>query len=362
MILKRTIPFILAAMLGVWPAMAQNESSPLSFAHSEWSFGTIEEKEGAVTHRFTFTNTGDVPIAIDRVNSSCGCTTPDYSRALVQPGKEGTVIVSFDPTGYAGEFSKSVVVVTGGGRWRNILIVKGTVTPREKTPQEAYPFDLGGGLRVDNTTLAFRQVAQGKSSSMPVSYINTSEKTISIDIVPAENSGVLAVNAPETICAGCKGNITLTYDLSGKDGYYGMIHDLLKVSVDGTLSEQTMYTSMIGVDDFSTQSIEAAPRMTLSAQYHNFGDVRSRNMPFVFRVTLRNDGSETLHIRWVSEKVGLKATIKGRMTVAPKASLPFELLLYSNKYPSGQLSESIIITSDDPLRPVRELRITAKVK
>jgi hypothetical protein len=345
----------------VWQAVAQEES-PLRFDHTEWNFGTITEEGGAVTYRFTFRNTGDIPIAIDRAVSSCGCTTPDYPRSPVHPAGEGAITVSFDPTGYPGPFSKSVVVVSGGGKWRNTLIVKGTVTPRPKTVEETYPFDLGGGLRLDNTSLVFRQVAQGKSSSMAIAYINTSDRAISIEVMPVENSGLLAIHAPETICAGCKGNITLTYDLAEKEGYYGLIHDLLRVSVDGVASSQKIYTSMIGVDDFSTRSIEMAPRMALSAQYHNFGDVRSRRVPYTFRVTLRNDGSETLHIRSVSEKAGVKATIHGGMTVAAGATLPFEVLLYSDKYPSGTLSESIIITSDDPLRPVRELRIIAIIK
>jgi hypothetical protein len=362
MILKRAIPIIIIALLGVLLAVAQSGESPLKFDRTEWDFGTIAEEGGAVTHRFTFRNTGTVPVAIDRAVSSCGCTTPDYPRSPVQPEGEGTVTVSFDPTGYPGAFSKSVVVVSGGGKLRNTLIIKGTVVPRPKTVEESYPFNLGGGLRLDNTTLVFRQVAQGKSSSMAIGYINTSDQDISIEVMPVESSGVLAIHAPETICAGCKGNITLTYDLAEKEGYYGMIHDLLRVSVDGITSSQGIYTSMIGVDDFSTRSIEMAPKMALSAQYHNFGDVRSRRVPYTFRITLRNDGSETLHIRSVSEKTGLKATINGGMTVPAGASLPFELLLYSDKYPSGTLSESIIITSDDPLRPVRELRITAKIK
>jgi hypothetical protein len=359
--MKRAIPIILCALLCAWQAVAQEES-PLKFDRTEWDFGTIREEAGPATHIFTFRNTGDVPTAIDRAVSSCGCTTPDYSRSPVQPDEEGTITVSFDPTGYPGAFSKSVVVVSGGGKWRNTLIIKGTVTPRKKTVEESYPFDLGGGLRIDNTTLAFGQLAQDKSSSMAIAYINTSDKTISTEITPTENSGLLSIHAPETVCAGCKGNITFTYNLTDREGYYGMIHDFVRVSVNGKTSSQGIYTSMIGVDDFSTQSIEMAPRMTLSAQYHNFGEVRSRTLPYTFRVTLRNDGIETLHIRSVSEKAGVKATIHGGMTIAPGAALPFELLLYSNKYPSGTLTESIIITSDDPLRPVRELRITAKVK
>jgi hypothetical protein len=360
--LKIAIPILLSALLGVWSAVAQSGDMPLQFTETEWDYGTIDEGDGAVTHRFTFRNTGHTPIAVDRVISSCGCTTPNYSRTPVQPSKEGAVTVNFDPTGYEGAFSKSVVVLSGGGKWRNTLIIKGVVTPREKTIEELYPFDLGGGVRIDNNTLAFRQIAQGQTSSMTVGYINTSDSDISIEVVEVERSGLLEARVPQMICGGCSGNMTFTYNLSNKSGHYGMIHDLLQFSVDGTHSAQGIYATMIGVDDFSTVSIEDAPKMTLSAQYHNFGDVRRRAIPYAFNITLRNDGSRTLHIRSVSEKAGLKTTIYGGMTIAAGASLPFELLLYGNKYPSGELFDTIIITTDDPLRPVRELRISAKVK
>jgi hypothetical protein len=362
MMFKRAISVILCTLLGVWSVVAQKSESPLKFDRTEWDFGTILEEADVVTHRFTFRNSGDVPVAIDRAVASCGCTMSDYSRSPVQPAGEGTVTVSFDPKGYSDSFSKSVVVVSGGGKWRNTLIIKGTVTPRTKSVEELYPFEVGGGLRVAATTLSFRQVEQGRTSSMTVAYINTSDDVISTDIVPIEQSGLLTIHAPETICAGCRGDMTFTYDLTAKEGYYGMIHDLVRISVDGQESSQGIYTSMIGVDDFSTLSIEDAPKMTLSAQYHNFGDIRSRKVPYVFGIILRNDGCRTLHIRSVSEQAGLKATIQGGMTVAPGATLPFEMLLYSDKYPSGTLFESIIITTDDPLRPVREIRISAKIK
>lgn len=361
MFLKRAIPAILLILTCALPCRAQDDF-PLKFTETEWEFGTIREDGGVVSHKFSFRNTGETPIAIDRVNSSCGCTTPDYPRSLIQPESEASVTVSFDPMGYPGPFSKSVVVVSGGGKYHDLLIIRGEVTPRMKTVDEEYPLDLGGGLRVDNATLAFRQVAQGKVSSMAVKYVNTSDGSVSLEMIPVEASGLLEVSFPETVCAGCKGEMTFTYNLTDKEGHYGMIHDLVRFAVNGTGKERGIYATMIGVDDFSAQSIEVAPKMSLSSQFHNYGEVRARRMPYVYRMTLRNDGEETLHIRSVSEKPGVKATIRGGMSLAPGASLPFELLLYSDKYNPGELFESIIITANDPLRPIREIRISAKIK
>ena len=64
-------------------------------------FGKI--KQGVpVTHEFTFTNSGTVPLVITNVQASCGCTTPDWSKEPVMPGGKGfikavtDISVSFD--------------------------------------------------------------------------------------------------------------------------------------------------------------------------------------------------------------------------------------------------------------------------
>ncbi len=360
--LKAAISLLFAALITAsLPCYAQNVS-PLQFREKEWSFGTIREEGGPVSHVFTFVNKGRNPVAIDRVSASCGCTTPEYTRGLLKPGESAEIKVTFEPMGYPGSFVKSVVVVSEGGKYHDLLIIKGDVTPRIKPVEEEYPFDMGGGLRFDNLTLAFRQVAQGKSSSMTVRYANTSPKAVTLEITPSEPSELLAVHAPETICAGCRGDITLTYDLAGKPESYGVINNALSVKVSGTSSPRTIYATMIGVDNFSGKSIETAPRPELDAQYHGFGNVRSRKIPYTHRLTIFNEGGETLYIRSITEKSGFKSTLHGGMSVAPGASLPFEIILYSDKYERGDVIESLIMVVNDPLRPVREIRMSARIE
>lgn len=356
-------PYILlaVALMTFSPCLAE-EPSPLRFNETEWDFGTIREEGGIVGHVFGFTNAGPHPIAIDRINTSCGCTTPEYTRDPIRPGGKAQIKVNYDPMGFPLEFEKSVMVISGGGKYRNELTIKGYVTPRVKPIEEVYPDDMGGGLRLDNTLLAFRQIAQEHSSSMTVGYANTSDKSIAIEMIAEEQSGLLTLHAPENICAGCKGTITATYDLTGKPDSYGMIHDVLKIAVDGAVSRKTIYTSMTGVDDFSGMDIETAPRLFLDSQYHNFGEVRRRTIPYTLRLVASNEGKEILHIRSISEKPGFKTTLRSGMTIAPGASLPFEVVFYSDRYDKGNIIESLIMVVDDPMRPVREIRISAKIQ
>jgi Protein of unknown function (DUF1573) len=81
----------------------------VEFAEDNHDFGAITEGD-LVSHRFSFTNTGDHPVTIESLKASCGCTTGDYSQGEIAPGKSGYVEVKFDSKGKAGIQKKSVTV------------------------------------------------------------------------------------------------------------------------------------------------------------------------------------------------------------------------------------------------------------
>jgi len=62
-----------------------------------------------VTHHFTFTNTGNVPLLITSVQTPCGCTVTSYSNAPIQPGEQGFVEATYNAA-RAGQFEKPITV------------------------------------------------------------------------------------------------------------------------------------------------------------------------------------------------------------------------------------------------------------
>ncbi len=122
------ILFFSVLMTGI--AFAQSKPT-MDFAKTEHDFGTIKEEIGAVTTRFEFKNTGDTPLIIQRVSSSCGCTTPSYSREPILPGSEGTVAAQYSTVSRPGAFSKTIRVYTNVPDTVYVLTIKGNVTPRQ---------------------------------------------------------------------------------------------------------------------------------------------------------------------------------------------------------------------------------------
>lgn len=95
-------------------------------------FGTINEVDGKVSYDFIIKNTGDKPIAISQINSSCGCTVPEWDKAPIRPGKETKVHVVFNPQNRSGKFNKSITVQLSGQKNKLLLFIRGKINPKPK--------------------------------------------------------------------------------------------------------------------------------------------------------------------------------------------------------------------------------------
>ncbi len=98
----------------------------MEFEEPEYPFGEVEA--GAiVTHAFSFTNTGSVPLLITDARSTCGCTVPSYPKEPVAPGGSGTVGVSFNTTHKYGRQRKPVTLTANTYPSMTTIYVDGTV-------------------------------------------------------------------------------------------------------------------------------------------------------------------------------------------------------------------------------------------
>lgn len=97
----------------------------------EHDFGTISEGE-KVTHLYKFKNTGEVPLIIESVRPSCGCTAPNWTKEPIPVGGEGTVEVVFDSKGKPNAQNKTVTVTANTWPQSTVLRFKTFVTPAAK--------------------------------------------------------------------------------------------------------------------------------------------------------------------------------------------------------------------------------------
>ena len=244
--------FLFAILLASAAVYGQQGASTLRFDVQTWDFGTINETKGVVSHDFGFTNTGKVPVVVESVEVSCGCTSPTFSRAPVMPGKKGTVTIAYDPKDRPGAFLKeiSVITVTGGNnRAVDRLNIKGVVTPRARTVEDDYPFVTLQGVRFSTPYLNFDRVGQGETKSMTVGYINTSRRSAEVKLSDPAANPWFRITSPGMVCAGCKGEITLTFDLR-RTTAWGTLTATADIFVDGVKNGYGLQATALATDNF----------------------------------------------------------------------------------------------------------------
>ncbi|MGB2136988.1 MAG: DUF1573 domain-containing protein, partial [Flavobacteriaceae bacterium] len=85
--MKKAILFILL-IYAPQVLSAQNSGPMISFDTDTIDYGEITKGSDGV-RTFTFENTGDAPLEIQGVRSSCGCTIPKKPEAPIAPGEKG---------------------------------------------------------------------------------------------------------------------------------------------------------------------------------------------------------------------------------------------------------------------------------
>ncbi|WP_221260015.1 DUF1573 domain-containing protein [Flavobacterium okayamense] len=113
-------------------AFAQ-DGPKIEFKTETINYGEVVKGEDDGVREFVFTNTGDAPLIIKDVKSSCGCTVPTKPAEPILPGKSDKIIVKYNMN--PGPISKTITVETNATNKPNGVIplrIKGTVIKKDK--------------------------------------------------------------------------------------------------------------------------------------------------------------------------------------------------------------------------------------
>ncbi|MDE0979864.1 MAG: DUF1573 domain-containing protein [Flavobacteriales bacterium] len=106
------------------------------FTASSIDLGTLVEGQSA-TAIYEFSNTGEAPLVIADVSTSCGCTAArDWPRHPIHSGKKGRIEVTFDSRLRPGLNEKSIFVVSNANPSTTELTLKSLVIGPQSSPIE----------------------------------------------------------------------------------------------------------------------------------------------------------------------------------------------------------------------------------
>lgn len=135
--MKRFLIALISAVLAIGIASADDKKyAQGTFPKRVHDFGIIKEDKGPVSTTFEVVNTGNKPLLIVDVVVSCGCTSREFPKKPIAPGKSAKIKVSYDPEGRPGAFKKDIKVRTNGRERRTTLFIEGTTVPATNTNNE----------------------------------------------------------------------------------------------------------------------------------------------------------------------------------------------------------------------------------
>ncbi|NOR75961.1 MAG: DUF1573 domain-containing protein [Draconibacterium sp.] len=359
--MKRFLQFItIISFVALFNGVAAQQKAKITFEEVIHDYGTFKESAGIQTTSFKFTNTGAAPLILSNVRTSCGCTTPKWTREPVAPGKEGEIQVSYNPKNRPGTFNKTVTISSNSETPSVVLRIKGTVAQREKTLAEKYPRQIGA-LRVKTNHLSFARLNQNSVETKELEMVNDTDKPVAVGMRTVPKHMKVTVE-PATIPAKGKGKLIVTYDAKAANTY-GFASHRIYLSLDGSKD----YKSSIGVsatieEDFSKLSKEQlanAPVINFTEKSHDFGEMKQGDKK-EFTFTLVNNGKSDLIIRRVRTSCGCTAVAPATKVIAAGESAPVKVT-FDSRGKRGRQSKSITVITNDPKTPTTTLRVTSNV-
>jgi hypothetical protein len=356
---RAVIGFLLSVVL--LPVQAQ-QAKQLVFREEIHDFGVVDENKGPVTHEFKFTNNSNRPVNILKVQASCGCTTPGWTREPVPPGGAGFVQASYNPKGRPGFFNKSLTVTTDLEPNPIILYIKGQVTDIERPSVSEFPVSKGN-LKFKTGSFNMGRVYRKDEyvvREFPVMNAGTKEVTFTGKFV--HPSHIKLETLPTTLKPGERGVVKVSYNGSIKNSY-GFQSDNIQLTTDDDESPLKSFTVFATLEDFFPEltgtDLARAPQLVFTSNTLDLGNVR-KNTATEREITFTNTGKKELELRAIQPNCSCVTASPSKTTLKPGESGTLKIS-FNPANRTGTQNKAIAFYTNDPRNPVQRLTLTAYV-
>jgi hypothetical protein len=336
---------------------------PLQFREESFDFGVVAEDGGPVNHEFSFTNNSGRHVKIIAVKPSCGCTTPDWSKEPVAPGKTGFIQASFNPKGRPGYFNKSLTVTTDLDANPVVLHIKGHVGSSGK-PNElefraskgnwklrAASFNMGKVFLKDEFVLKEFPVYNG--GEKPVAYTGK--------YVGPEYINVMV--EPSTLAPGEQGVVKIGYNGKRKNAY-GFQSDNVEIHTDDVVNPVKSFSVYATLEDFfpslSSEELSKAPQLVLPENSIDFGRIKQKEAS-VREINFTNAGKRELELRSLQGNCTCVTASAAQSKLKPGETSTLKIS-FNPQERKGTQQKAVTIYSNDPRQPVQRIIFSAYVE
>ena len=99
------------------------------FSEERHEFGDIIQGD-VIEHVFEFTNSGNAPLVLQDVKTTCGCTVPEWPRTPLAPGATAELKVKFNSAGKIGIQNKVITVISNATNQTSRVMIVTNVNPK----------------------------------------------------------------------------------------------------------------------------------------------------------------------------------------------------------------------------------------
>ncbi len=328
--------------------LAQTIEPNMTFEKERHNFGKIKEDGGKVSFKFVFTNMGSDPILINDVKTSCGCTTPNWSRKPILPGSKSEIEVIYNPDHRPGAFNKTITIKSNAKNSPVTLHITGEVSPKKKDIADDYRYTLGQ-LRMKKRNINFRDIFNTEIRKDYIDIINTGTESVTIGFneqrrMPAH---IKMECKPSTLKPNQKAVISIVYD-AGKKKDWGYVYDRIYVNLNGkTEHKNTINISATIIEKFSQEMIDNPPVFTMiNDMTHDFGTIKQGDVTeHVFK--FKNTGKHDLIIRKTKASCGCTVVNLGDKIIKPGQESSIKAI-FNSRGKRGNQHKTITVTTNIP--------------
>lgn len=356
--MKKIFAFIL--FLGTLSYAFAQDAPVIKFEVTHHDFGTVKEEGGTVSYVYKLTNSGTKALKIERVQASCGCTSPDWTKEEILPGKEGFVKATFDPSGRPGHFSKSLIVYANTTPNTAVVTFGGDVTPKVKTFEDSFPASIGN-LRFIINHVNFGQVKNNlKDTVAYMTFYSTATKPMTIKAIKGPN--YITSKLPFTIYPRKETKYAIHYDATlVKD--YGVWFDQMKLITDDDKDPEKQFSVIAEIHQYVPQltdrELEKAPQISFDKMEHDFKEVNQGDAVST-KFVIKNIGKQNLELYKVKTSCGCTVAELEKKSLKPGESTNMRVV-FATAGKQGDEKKDIVIYCNDPKSPEPSLRIKAKI-
>lgn len=311
------------------------------------------------TVTYNFTNTGNAPLVISNVTSSCGCTTVDWTKNVVPVGGKGQIVAVFDAEAI-GHFYKEVGVYCNASSMPIYLEFNGEVTADSRDYQHTHPYGFDA-IRLNKQEIEFNQVNKGEKPTFEILVANTSSKTY-MPVLMHLPPYLSAKAYPEILGKQKNGKIVVTLDTEKlpKLGITSTSVYLSRFMGDKVGVENEIPVSVALLPDFTHVSDftrQNPPVIRLSSKNLEFLNLKKKQKKSQ-TVFITNMGSSDLQIQDMqvfSLALGVKLS---KHILKPGETTKMKITVLAKNIGRTKGTPRILMITNDPNHPI----VTVKVK